>query len=108
MKRREFITFLGGAAAAWPLTARGQQATVPVIGYLSGASLRLLPNQIAAFHQALKEIGYVEGQNVAIEYRWAESQFELLPKLAAELVGRTRVHLVILKPHSQVLSSSRP
>jgi putative ABC transport system substrate-binding protein len=105
MRRREFFTVLGGVAVAWPLGARGQQGTMPVVGYLSGASLRLLPNQIAAFRQALKEIGFVEGQNVAIEYRWAESQFDLLPKLAAELVGRPESVIVATGGDQSVLAA---
>jgi putative ABC transport system substrate-binding protein len=84
MRRREFIT-LGGVAAAWPLAARAQQ---PAIGFLSSASPQSYAQVVAAFHQGLKEVGYVEGQSIAIEYRWAEGQYERLPLLAAELVRR--------------------
>jgi len=88
MRRRDFITFLGGAAVARSDGARAQQAGMPVIGFLNSASPDSYVSQVKAFHQALKETGYVEGQNVAIEYRWAENQIARLPTLAAELAHR--------------------
>ena len=88
MRRREFIAFVGSAAAGWPLFARAQQSTVPVIGFLHSGSPGSFTRHMAAFRQGLGETSYVEGQNVAIEYRWAEGQYDLLPALAADLVSR--------------------
>jgi putative tryptophan/tyrosine transport system substrate-binding protein len=88
LKRREFISLLGGVAAVWPLTARAQQPAMPVIGILGATTAHGYAAQMAAFQQGLKETGFVEGQDVTVEYRWADDRYERLPVLAAELVRR--------------------
>src|SRR3954471_462791 len=103
MKRRDFMMLLGGAAAAWPLAGRAQQP-MPVIGYISSRSRDESKHLVTAFHAGLQAGGYVEGQNVAIEYRWAEGQYDRLPALAGDLVRR-QVTLIVAESPPAVLAA---
>jgi putative tryptophan/tyrosine transport system substrate-binding protein len=94
LKRREFITFVGSAAAAWPFTAHAQQGAMPVIGFLNPTSPEAITEPMRSFRQSLKDAGYVEGESVTIEYRWADNQMERLPAMAVELVRR-RVAVIV-------------
>jgi putative tryptophan/tyrosine transport system substrate-binding protein len=105
LKRRELISLIGGAAA-WPLTARAQQPTMPVIGFLYAGSPGPVANQMAVFRQVLAETGYVEGQSVTIEYRYAAGQYDRLPELAADLVRR-RVTVMVVTPNTSAVRAAK-
>ena len=94
MRRREFITLLGGATVTSPLTARAQQPAMPVIGFLDSRAADAMTSRLGAFRQGLKELGFAEGENVSVVYRWAENRFDRLPELAAELVRRQATVIV--------------
>jgi putative ABC transport system substrate-binding protein len=98
MKRREFIAIVGGAVTGWPLAVRAQQPAIPVVGFLHSTAPGTFAQELRAFHQGLKETSYVEGENVRIEYRWADNQLDRLPELAADL-GRRQVTVIVVAGH---------
>src|SRR5712672_3927616 len=107
MLRRDFITLLGGAATTWPLVARAQQPGIPVVGFLGTRASGDDPQLLTALRRGLKEVGYVEGQNMAVEYRFAENQYDRLPTLAADLVPRQVAVLVATARAAQAAQEAR-
>src|SRR5262245_63380330 len=108
MKRRKFIGLLGGAAAAWPLAARAQQSgKLPTIGFLGSATLLVEGQRVAAFVQRLRQLGWIENRNVAIEYRWAEGRTERFTELAAEY-ARLKVDLIVASTTPAVIAAKKP
>src|SRR5262249_62080113 len=103
LRRRQFITLLGGAAA-WPLMARGQQSAMPIVGFVEGRAAEATVRQAAAFREALSESGYVEGQNVMVEYHWLDGQYDRLPALMADLVRR-RVAVIVALSNAPALTA---
>ena len=104
MRRRDFISLIGGTAASWPLAARAQQATMPVIGFLDSRTPEAVTGRLRAFRRGLQETAYVEGENVAITYRWAENQIDRLPELASDLVHR-RVSVIVVAGEPAALAA---
>ncbi|MGA9199458.1 MAG: ABC transporter substrate binding protein, partial [Pseudolabrys sp.] len=105
MRRRDFVKVVGGGVAVWPLLADAQQLAMPVIGFFHLTSLELTRELLAAFHRGLGDTGYIEGRNVAIEYRWAQGQNDRLPTLAAELVRRQVSVIVVLETTNGALAA---